>query len=55
MEQLEMKDWITIVATVAVAVMVLMIGSWASNAVQTSQNRVKYTEIAVGLLDKPPS
>ena len=46
------KDWLTIV----VIPLAIALGSWlVSNAIQQSQKRVKYIEIAVGILDKEPS
>ena len=48
---MELKDWITVAATLVIA----FVGWCVTNAIQKSQKRLKYIEIAVGILDKPPS
>jgi hypothetical protein len=52
MAQFEPKDWMTIVV---IPIVVALVAAYVSSAIQKSQKRVKYIEIAVGVLDKKPS
>ena len=42
-------------STIIIPAVIALVGACVSTAIQESQKRVKYIEIAVGVLDKPPS
>lgn len=46
------RDWLTIVV---IPLAVALGGWWISTAIQESQNRVKYIELAINVLQTPPS
>ena len=52
--RLTAERWIAIGSTVIIPVVIALVGAFVSIAIQQSQNRVKYVEIAIGVLAKDP-
>lgn len=55
MAQFEPRDWVAIFATILIPLAIAIVGYWVSSAIKESENRVKYIELAIGILEKPPS